>query len=127
VLRRSSLGHIGGQVSARSLCTSFGGTAVRGNVVYVPCTDGVRAVAIGRFGHMQVLWHSSVYGSPVIGGGRAWVVDTDSGTLYSLGLAHGAVRGSVSLGSVPHFVTPAISGPRLLIGTDSQLVVIRTS
>ena len=29
-----------------SLCPSFGGTAVQSNVVYVPCTDGLRAVKI---------------------------------------------------------------------------------
>ena len=44
VLRQSHLGGIGGQVSSASLCRSFGGTAVVGSTVYVPCTDGVRAV-----------------------------------------------------------------------------------
>ncbi|MDT4973514.1 MAG: hypothetical protein QOG22_3657, partial [Pseudonocardiales bacterium] len=48
VLTRSNLGGIGGQASVRTdlNCHSFGGTAVLGNVVYVPCTNGVRAIRI---------------------------------------------------------------------------------
>jgi hypothetical protein len=48
VLRQGHLGGIGGQVSSAKVCTSFGGTAVVKAVVYVPCSDGVRAVVIGR-------------------------------------------------------------------------------
>ncbi|MGN6609875.1 MAG: outer membrane protein assembly factor BamB family protein, partial [Jatrophihabitans sp.] len=46
VLRLGHLGGIGGQVSSATVCRSFGGAAVDGNVVYVPCTDGVRRVTI---------------------------------------------------------------------------------
>jgi hypothetical protein len=71
VLRQGHLGGIGGQVSVTSVCLSFGGAAVSGNVVYLPCTDGVGAVRVDGAGKLHVLWHaaSSVAGSPVIGGG----------------------------------------------------------
>jgi hypothetical protein len=127
VLRQSHLGGIGGQVRKRALCTSFGGTAVRGSVVYVPCTDGVRAVRIGSRGGMHVLWHArpSITGSPVIGGGRVWTLDTGAGVLHALGLYHGIPRGSVEVGAVSRFATPALSGGRILIGTLTGLTVVR--
>ncbi|HEY7008228.1 MAG TPA: PQQ-binding-like beta-propeller repeat protein [Jatrophihabitantaceae bacterium] len=127
VLRQSHLGGIGGQVRKRALCRSFGGTAVRGSVVYVPCTDGVRAVRIGPHGGMHVLWHarSSVTGSPVIGGRRLWTLDTGAGVLHALGLYHGISRGSVAVGAVSRFATPALSGRRILIGTLTGLTVVR--
>jgi hypothetical protein len=127
VLRRSHLGGIGGQVSKRALCdSSFGGTAIRGSVVYVPCTDGIRAVKIGHKGGMHVLWHAdaSITGSPVIGGGQVWALDT-GGTLHALGLFHGVPHGSVSVGSVNRFATPALSGRRILIGTLAGLAVVK--
>jgi hypothetical protein len=125
VLRLNHLGGIGGAVDRRNLCTSFGGTAVRSGVVYVPCTDGVRAVRIGPNGGMHVRWHASTAGSPVIGGGLVWTLDTGSGVLHGLGLTHGGDRASVAVGSVTRFATPALSGRRILVGTTSGLTVLR--
>jgi outer membrane protein assembly factor BamB len=128
VLRRSHLGGIGGQVHKTSLCdSSFGGTAVEGSVVYVPCTDGVRAVRIGKKGRMQVKWHadSSITGSPVIGGGQVWTLDSGSGVLHALGRVSGHDHGSVSVGSVNRFATPALSGRRILVGTLAGLTVVK--
>ena len=127
VLRLKRLGGVGGAVDRRSLCTSFGGTAVRSGVVFVPCTDGVRAVRIGPNGGMHEQWHtsSSITGSPVIGGGVVWALDPGSGVLHALGLAHGGDRASVSVGSVTRFATPALTGRRILVGTTSGLTIVR--
>jgi outer membrane protein assembly factor BamB len=86
VLNRSHLGGIGGEVSQAPLCDSFGGPAVKGSTVYVPCTDGLRAVRINDDGTMTVLWHaaSTITGSPVIGGGRIWSLDRRNGVLDML-------------------------------------------
>jgi hypothetical protein len=126
VLRRSSLGHIGGQVSKADICRSFGGTAVYTDIVYVPCTDGVRAVKIDSRGTMHVLWHtaSNVTGSPVVGAGIVWSLDTGAGTLHALGPWGGVNKASVSVGSVTRFATPALSGNRVLIGTLSGLSIV---
>ena len=80
-----------------------------GTRVYVPCTDGVRGVRVDGTGHIQVLWQasSSITGSPVIGGGRVWTLDPGSGELHALDPASGADRGSVSVGAVSRFATPA--------------------
>lgn len=126
VLRAKHLGGIGGQVSQRAVCTSFGGTAVVGSVVYAPCTDGVRAIRIGPRGKMRVLWHAdgSITGSPVVGGGVVWALDTGSGVLHALGKPAGHSRGAVSVGAVNRFATPALSGRRIFIGTLAGLTIV---
>jgi hypothetical protein len=126
-VRLGHLGGVGGAVQRRSLCVSFGGTASAGSVVYVPCTDGVRAVRIGASGRMTVLWHagSSITGSPVIGGGQVWTLDVAAGVLHALGEGGGRGHGSVSVGAVTRFATPALSGRRILVGTLSGLTVLR--
>jgi hypothetical protein len=129
VLRRTHLGGIGGQVSQATLCRSFGGTAVVGSTVYVPCTDGVRAVTVDSSGRMHVKWHTSsaITGSPVVGGARVWALDTGAGRLYGLHPTTGTSAGSVAVGSVTRFATPALYGKRVYIGTNSGLTVVQTS
>jgi outer membrane protein assembly factor BamB len=129
VLHRSHLGGIGGAVASRDLCTSFGGTAVVGARVFVPCTDGIRAVRIDGTGHMHVLWHASgnVWGSPVVGGGRVWSLNPDSGTLYAVNPATGSVVNSVNVGTTSRFATLAIYGSRIFVPTLSGLTVVSTS
>ncbi len=86
VLNKAKLGGIGGQVSAMSLCKSFGGTAVVGSTVFVPCSDGVRAVRINSNGTMTVQWHaaSNINGTPTVGGGRLFALDYQAGVLHVL-------------------------------------------
>ena len=129
LLRRDHLGGIGGQVSSRHLCVSFGGTAVAGDTVYVPCTDGLRAVRVDAHGRMTVLWHASgsVTGSPVLGGGRVWSLDPDSGVLYALDPHSGRVRGQVAVGPTSRFATPALSGRQVLVPTLAGLAIVRSS
>ena len=129
VLRRDHLGGIGGQVSRAALCHSFGGTAVAGDVVYVPCTDGLRAVRIDSAGRLHVLWHAgdSITGSPVVGGGRVWSLDPDGGTLHALDPATGRSVLSVHVGATSRFATPAVYARDLLIPTLTDLTVVRTA
>jgi putative pyrroloquinoline-quinone binding quinoprotein len=125
VLNRSALGGIGGQVSQRTdlNCRSFGGTAVLGNVVYVPCTNGVRAIRVNADGSMTALWQapSNITGSPVIGGGRLWVLDTGAGRLHLLNPTTGADQLSLSVGAVNRFATPALYGNAVFVGTLSGI------
>ena len=127
VLRRHHLGGVGGAVSSAQVCRSFGGTAVRGSVVYVPCDDGLRAVRIDRRGRMHVLWHAApaVYGSPVLGGGRVWSLAPDQGVLHALDPATGDGREQVDVGPTSRFATPAISGSDLIVPTLAGLTVVR--
>lgn len=127
VLRQSALGGIGGQVSSASVCRSFGGTAVVGDVVYVPCSDGLRAVRIGPTGALQVLWRASasINGSPVVGAGRVWSLDVDAGVLHALDPATGRSVSAVRVGPVTRFATPALTAARVLVPTKAGFTVVR--
>jgi outer membrane protein assembly factor BamB len=129
VLDRAHLGGIGGQVSQMSLCRSFGGTVVSGSTVFVPCTDGLRAVRINADGTMTVRWHaaSGITGSPVLGGGRLFALDTGAGQLHLLDPASGADRGSVSVRTVTRFATPALYYNAVLVGTTTGVVAFNWS
>ncbi len=128
VLAADRLGGIGGQVWQGRVCHSFGGTAVVGDLVYVPCTDGVRAVQIGPNGSAAVRWQApnDVAGSPVVGGGRIYAVDQSAGTLVALDPARGTVRERVSIGAVSRFATPAISGSTIYVPTLAGLAIVQT-
>jgi outer membrane protein assembly factor BamB len=127
VLNRNALGAIGGQVSSMHLCTSFGGPAVYGSVVFVPCADGLRAVRIDQAGHLQVLWRATPTGSPVVGGARVWTLDPSAGRLYALDLTTGQVQNSVIVGATTRFATPAIYGRELFVPTLSGLTIVSLS
>jgi outer membrane protein assembly factor BamB len=119
VLDGNHLGQIGGEVSQAPVCQAYGGAAVDGDSVYVPCTDGAHKVTVDAAGHLTVGWHSSVRarGSPVVGGGQVWVEDYLGGTLYTLDPATGAVRQKLGTGVAPHFASPTLSGNHAYVGT----------
>jgi outer membrane protein assembly factor BamB len=129
VLRQGDLGGIGGQVDMQNICPSYGGAAVSGNVVYLPCTDGVRAVRVDGGGHLHVLWHASgsITGSPVIGGGRIWALDTNAGVLHALDPSTGRSLGQVDVGVANRFATPALDGADVIVPTLAGIAVVRTS
>jgi outer membrane protein assembly factor BamB len=126
VLGHDNLGGIGGQLTTVDTCSSFGGTSVVGNTVYLPCHgDAVRAVTIASDGTPSVSWtaQATVSGSPTVGGGAVWVVDP-TGVLYALDQTTGAVREQITVGGVPHFASPTLSGQRAYVGTMNGVVAI---
>jgi polyvinyl alcohol dehydrogenase (cytochrome) len=129
VLRADRFGGVGGQVAQADVCKAYGGSAVSGDVVYVPCLDGPRAVRVDQGGQPHVLWHATVAarGSPVLGGGALWVVDYQAGLLYLLDPGTGAVRAKLSIGPAPHFASPTLAGGQGYVGTLTGVVAIRPS
>jgi outer membrane protein assembly factor BamB len=125
-LRRDDLGGIGGQIAQLAVCRSFGGSAVAGDTIYLPCTDGPRAVSIDADGTPHVLWQAGVRasGSPVVGGGAVWVVDYTGGVLYALDPATGSTRTQINIGTAPHFASPTLSGDRAYVGTMDGVVAV---
>ena len=126
VLRQGHLGGVGGQVWQGPLCRSFGGAAVDGDVVYVPCDDGIRAVRVDSAGAAHVLWHASqsIAGSPVLGGGRVWALEQDAGVLHALDPASGQSTAQVYVGVTSRFATPALSGTHVLVPTLAGLTIV---
>jgi outer membrane protein assembly factor BamB len=126
VLRQSHLGGIGGQVSMSDICLSFGGAAVDGDVVYLPCADGVRAVRVDSAGTLHVLWQAAgqVTGSPVAGGGRLWALDQFGGVLHALDPATGQPLEQVKVGETSRFATPAIYGRLVLVPTMAGVAYV---
>jgi outer membrane protein assembly factor BamB len=127
VLRSDHFGGVGGQVAQADICKAYGGAAVNGDVVYVPCTDGTRAVRVDSAGQPQVLWHTTVSarGSPVLGGGALWVVDYQAGLLDLLDPGTGAVLQKLSIGPAPHFASPTLAAGQAYVGTMTGVVAVR--
>jgi polyvinyl alcohol dehydrogenase (cytochrome) len=128
LLDATRLGGVGGELAQRPVCVAFGGTAVQGPIVYVPCYGSPLAAVNTAGNRITVVWRSSnqVWGSPVIGGGALFVAQPGNGTLYELAPATGRVRSQVHLaGRLPDFVSPSLSGGLVLVGTLTGVVAVR--
>ena len=128
LLNTAHLGGIGGQLAKVPVCAAFGGPSVDGSEAYIPCDGGGMAAIEVAGRKLKVLWRGpgSAQGSPVLGGGAAWVADWDSGTLYELSQATGHVQQKIGLGdTLPHFASPSLSGGLALIGTMHGVVAVR--
>jgi putative cell wall-binding protein/outer membrane protein assembly factor BamB len=121
LLSPTHLGGVGGQLAQTSLCRPFGGAAVNGNVAYLPCSDGVRAVTVSG-NAMAVTWHAGPAGPPVYANGTLYA--TDGGSLVALDAASGATRASIAVGSLPHFASPTLSGKTVLVGTLNGVTAV---
>ena len=126
LLDGAHLGGVGGQLTAAAICHAYGGAAVSGTIAYVPCDSGLAAVdTAGR--RLRVRWRgpAAAAGSPVLGGGAVWVADVNAGILYQLSPASGQVRQQITLGApLPHFASPSLSGPLVVIGTMQGVVAV---
>lgn len=119
----------GGEATSVQVCHStrgaaYGGLAVAATTVYVPCADGVAAVAIQGSTSMTTTWYSNVGGGPpILAGGVLWTTAQFGGTtVYGLDPATGVVTQRLSLSATTeHFVTPAAGDGRLFIAASSTL------
>ena len=121
------LGGIGGQIASGQVCSAFGGDAVSGSTVYVPCLTGGLAAVSTAGNRVTVLWRGPAagWGSPVVGGGAVWVAGPDSGELYELNPATGVVRQQIKVAdALPHFVSPSLDGQLVLIGTMTGVTAV---
>ncbi len=124
ILSTTQLGGTGGDLFNQAICTgggAFGGLAYRAPLLFVPCTDGLRALRVNGNSFSPV-WHAgSSAGPPIVSGGVVWTIDSDA-TLHGYAPDSGAPVVSVDLGSVTHFPTPAAGGGRLFAPADSQVI-----
>jgi outer membrane protein assembly factor BamB len=110
---------------------SFGGDAYANGTIYVPCEDGVRALAYNQTARtFTELWHgpADATGPPIVSGGLVWVVSGEflkgGGTkLYGLDPATGVPRYTDTLPSpvIDHFASPSAAGGRVFVATGSSV------
>ena len=126
LLDADDLGGIGGQLYAAQVCPAqaFGGTAVDGSVVIVPCLDGLKAVQVEADHTFHTVWSqpSVVSSAPVIAAGRVWAV-TRTGQLAELNEQTGAVVLTEPVGSgATSFPSLAVAGGRLFAQGGTSIV-----
>jgi hypothetical protein len=108
-------------------CAAYGGAAVGGQVVFLPCSDGIRRLDIGG---QDARWDwqvPGVAGSPVLAGRRVYSLDQDSGELVEVNVDNGNIVTRIDVGSVSRFATPAPVGPRVYVGTLNGVVAVSGS
>ena len=125
LLHANALGGVGGQIQVTTVCRAFGGSAVQGSTIIVPCTDGIRQVQVSPDAHMNAGWHApqQVTGSPVIGGHTVYSLDP-GGTLYALNIQDGSIVTRLPVGATSRFATPTLSGAMMFVGTLSGVVAV---
>jgi outer membrane protein assembly factor BamB len=128
-LHRQNLGGVAGEVAQQQVCRPFGGAAIEGDTVYLPCKDGARAVQIDANGAIHERWHTGVDcpGSPVVTADAVWTTDYDGGIVYELDKATGAVRQQIQVGQMPHFASPSLSRGFVYVGTLNGVVQIKAN
>jgi outer membrane protein assembly factor BamB len=128
LLQSGHLGGVGGQVQMISLCGAYGGAAVSGQAMFIPCTSGLQQLTLVGDTQLVVGWHApgQVTGSPVVGGQTVYSLDP-SGTLYALDIASGATRTSIAVGATSRFATPTLWQGQIFVGTLSGVTAIAIS
>jgi outer membrane protein assembly factor BamB len=110
---------------------SFGGDAFANGVLYIPCENGVQALAYDEQAcAFTPLWQgpSDAVGPPIVSAGLVWTVATGgfSGggtTLYGLEPSTGIPRYTETLPSPvdDHFASPSAAGGHLYVSTGSSV------
>jgi hypothetical protein len=115
---------VGSQRATVTGCPAYGGAASAGQVVFLPCDDGVRRLDVGQRS-MRWGWRTAgVTGSPSLAGSAVYLVDQDRGDLVELRSDTGAIRARLHIGSVTRFATAVPVGRHVFVGTTSGVVAI---
>jgi len=127
-LHANALGGVGGQLQSKTVCHAYGGAAVVGSTLFVPCNEGVQQIQITTDGSFTLGWRASnVPGSPVIGGHTVYTLERN-GTLHALDLETGKDRtATVNVGATSRFATPTLFQNRVFIGTLTGIVAVTVS
>ena len=126
LLDAARLGGIGGQLDRLPGCHAYGGMAwdAAARAAFLPCEEGVRRIEV-RTSSLAAGWRAAgISGSPVIGGGAVWTLDTDAGVLYALDERTGRRIVHASVGPVTRFASPVLTGSLAVVGTTSGVVAL---
>jgi outer membrane protein assembly factor BamB len=125
LLQAHHLGGVGGQIQTVAACGAYGGAAVSGPSLFIPCADRLRQFRLVAGPRIVMGWQAppAVSGSPIVGGQTVYTINP-GGTLYALNAATGAVRASIAVGGMSRFATPALSGTTVFVGTLKGIVAV---
>ncbi len=109
---------------------SYGGGIVLNGVIYVTCTDGIRAMSLDVAGKTFTPlpgWNvtGGAVGPPIVAGGLIWSAGFNDGTLYGLDPGTGKVAFSKDLGTFNHFATPAAGAGLLFVANGDQVTALQ--
>jgi hypothetical protein len=127
LLNANNLGGVGGELQKQSTCNTFGGAAIVGSTIFVPCTSGDLQLTIGPGATINRGWQAAggINGSPIVGGHTVYTIG--AGNLYALNSQTGAVRAQINIGQASRFVTPTLSGKLIFVGTNSGISAVAIS
>ena len=120
----------GGENFSAQVCNAtsdaaFGGLAVIGSTVFVPCADGIAAVSIDSASAFHRVWYQTGGGGapPIQAGGLLWSGRMFGGTtLYGMIPATGQIVTRLALpATTQHFATPAAGDGHLFVGAGDHL------
>lgn len=124
LLHSEALGGVSGQVLTKPVCHAYGGAAVVGSTIFVPCNEGLQQLEVGAGANLTLGWRAdNVPGSPVIGGHTVYSLDRN-GTLHALDIETGKARATVRVGATSRFATPTLFEDRVFIGTLTGVVAV---
>jgi len=126
LLREHSHG-VGSAIRHLAGCHAFGGSAVVGRTVLMPCLgeSSIRALHV-RKAHLRWGWsRPNLYGSPVVAGSRVYVADRTSGDVFVLRLASGRVLQRIHAGTLTHFPSEVVDGGFVFVPTLTGITAFR--
>lgn len=128
-LLKPTMGGVGSAVTNLTGCKAFGGAAIDGSTVLMPC-KGEQEIRELHVTSSKLSWgwsHTSLYGSPVIAGQSVYVTDQSTGDLVVLGLAHGHTIARYHVGAMPHFPSEVVSGNWVFVPSLSGVTAFQGS
>jgi outer membrane protein assembly factor BamB len=123
LLDRARMGNIGGSIAQTQACNdgAFGTAAVQGATVFIPCTDGLVALATNGDKLSQKWRRQGRAGPPIVAAGLVWELEGD-GTLVGLDPASGQQRFAAQLDALAsRFVTLSAAAGRLFVAPSNRL------
>lgn len=116
---------------------SFGGDSFANGTLYIPCENGVQALAYSESAKtFTPLWQGpeDAVGPPIVSAGLVWAIATGrfkggGNTLYGLDPATGVPRYTETLPSpvIDHFASPSAAGGRLFVASGSSVTAYQVA
>ena len=129
LLPSSGFGGVGASLAELGTCKAFGGSAVSGRTVLLPCrgSNSIHALTVGA-STLTWSWNrTGVFGAPVIAGTLVYTADQLTGDLVVFRLTDGVVVERHHAGSLPHFPSQVVSGDYVFVPTLGGITAFRGS